>query len=271
VSVSVPGVGVGNFFAVKDRVQQGITRSCQAASGELLASVASQQLADATGGSTSPAQQAIPASSSSAADFAVNATTQQGDRVKVEGRFGSPLPSSQSDVDQSALAGCPPPAPDGRAVVVRLDLTTTLESNLAGEVGLDTGFVYARPINFVMGYSQGATCVYGEPTNTKVSLGTLQPHQSADFTMWLVLPDAITPDDPHPSAKTLAAARWLIAIPQPKVNGSGFNQNQHDTVTGSRVVRCESETGGGQYLAVIAGTPSVLTEQNATDSAASCP
>jgi hypothetical protein len=57
VSVSGPGVGVGNYFAVKDRVEQGITRSCQAASGERLASVAAQQLADATGaspGSSSP-------------------------------------------------------------------------------------------------------------------------------------------------------------------------------------------------------------------------
>ena len=270
VSVSVPGVGVGNYFAVRDRVEQEITRSCQAASGKRLASVAAQQLADATGGSPSQAKQPTPASLSSASDFTANATTQEGDRVKVEGRFGSPLPTSQSDVDQSALAGCPPPAPDGRAVVVRLDLTTTLESNLAGEVGLDTGFVYARPVNFVMGNSQGAACEYGEPTNTKVSLGTLQPHQSANFTMWLVLPDAITPNDPQPSEQTLAAEHWLIAIPQPTVNGSGSSQNQRDSITGPRIIRCESESGGGKYLAVIAGTPSVVAQQNSTERAA-CP
>jgi len=69
-----------------------------------------------------------------AASFVVQGSTQEGDKVKVEGRFGLPVPSSQSDVDQTALSECTAPAPDGRELVVRLDLTTTLESSLAGEV-----------------------------------------------------------------------------------------------------------------------------------------
>jgi hypothetical protein len=202
--------------------------------------------------------------------FVVNATTQEGDTVKVEGWFGPTLPASESDVDQSALSECPAPAPDGRAIVVRLDLTTTLESSIAGQVGLETSYVHGQLANFVMGYSQGAQCELGEPNATSASLGTIQPGQSSNFTMWIVLPDAITPDNPHPSEKSLAGEGWFIEPPQPTVNGSGFHQDQHNSVTGPRVVQCENTEQGIKHIAVIGGTPYKLTEQNTKDYSYSC-
>lgn len=84
---------------------------------------------------TSPTTSSTTANAPAGApSFVVQGTTQDGDKVKVEGRFGSPLRPSESDVDQTALSSCPPPANDGRAMVVRLDLTATLESSLSGKV-----------------------------------------------------------------------------------------------------------------------------------------
>lgn len=48
-------------------------------------------------------------------DFVLIGNTSQGDKVKVEGRFGPPIPASGSDV---TLSGCPEPSDDGRAIVV---------------------------------------------------------------------------------------------------------------------------------------------------------
>jgi hypothetical protein len=223
----------------------------------------------------SPAEEAHSASSATTAStsaaepntsgppsFVVHATTQEGDMVTVDGWFGSALPASESDVDQSALSECPPPAPDGRAIVVRLDLTTTLESSIAGQVSLETSYApetsgtHELP-NFVMGYSQGAQCVRGEPGATSIDLGTLQPGQSSGFTMWIVLPDAVTPNNPHPTEKTLGADHWLMAIPAPSVNSSGSAQDQASRVSGPRVVHCPTGEPP-KYIAVVGDTPMTL-------------
>lgn len=37
----------------------------------------------------------------------------------------------------------------------------------------------------------------------------------------VVLPDAITPADPHPSEHALAARLWIMGVPEPSVNGKG--------------------------------------------------
>ena len=203
---------------------------------------------------------------SGAPDFLVTSTTQEGDKVKVDGWFGPPLPASESDVDQTALSGCPPPAPDGRAVVVRLDLTTTLESSLAAEVELATSFAQGpRRVNFVIGLSQGASCELGEPGNTNASLGTLQSQESSNFTIWVVLPDAITPDNPQPTAQTLGAEGWFMTAPEPSVNGSGFDQDQHNSITGPMVVKCDNNEESGKYISVIGTTPHRLTADNISD------
>ena len=171
-----------------------------------------------------------------AASFVLQGTTQEGDKVKVEGRFGSPLRPSESDVDQTALSECPPPAPDGRALVVRLDLTTTLESSLAGEVEVDASPIAGPMVSFVMGFKEGARCEGGQPQNVVVNFGSMKPGQSVNFTMWVVLPDAITPADPHPSEHALTAQPWLMGVPLPLVNGKGIGTPSK--LSGPRVVRC---------------------------------
>jgi len=182
--------------------------------------------------------------------------------VKVEGRFGSPLRPSESDVDQTALSECPPPAPDGRALVVRLDLMTTLESSLAGEVTLSTSPIVGPLVSFVMGFKEGARCEGGEPRNAEANFGSVQPGQSVSFTMWVVLPDAITPADPNPSEHALAAGLWLMGVPAPFVNGKGIGTP--NKLSGPRVVRCRHEdfgvAGYEHYIAVVGDTPTTMVE-----------
>jgi len=219
---------------------------------------------------TQPDPTATPTTSSTTADsspagapsFVVQGTTSNGDKVKVEGSFGSPLSPSESDVDQTALGECPSPASDGRELVVRLDLTTTLESSLAGEVEVDTTPIVGPLVSFVMGYREGARCEGGEPKNVVVNFGSMQPGQSVSFTMWVVLPDAITPNDPHPSEKALAADLWLMGIPFPLVNRQGIGTPTR--LSGPRVVRCRHEdfglAGYEHYIAVVGDTPTTLHE-----------
>lgn len=214
---------------------------------------------------TSTTAMSVP-SSIGPPSFVVKGTTQEGDQVTLEGRLGRALPASESDVDQTALSSCPAPANDGRAMVVRLDLTATLESSLSGKVNvvpviLREKTVRHQPINFVMGYNQGASCAQEAETDgtTGPDLGTVQPHQSARFTMWVVLTDAITPADPHPSEKTLGNQDWLIAIPLPWVNGHGIGPEF--VAHGARVVHCHEPVIGGesnrQYLAVVDHTTKI--------------
>jgi hypothetical protein len=200
--------------------------------------------------------------------FVVNATTQDGDKVKVEGWFGPALPAGESDVDQTALSECPSPASDGRAMVVRLDLTTTLESSLSGEVALEAAHVDSKGIvNFVLGFSEGAHCVTGEANEASIKLGTMQPGQSANFTMWAVLPNAITPEVPQPTVKELGEKDWLMTPIEPSVNGSSYLEDQHNRVSGPRLVKCHpganpTEPSGpeDEYLAVVGDTATTLLE-----------
>ena len=198
-----------------------------------------------------------------APSFVVHGTTKEGDKVKIEGRFGSPLRPSQSDVDQTALGECPPPTPDGRALVARLDLTTTLESSLAAEVELEVTYIAGSVVNFVMGFREGARCQSGQPGSTTVNFGSMQPGQSVNFTMWVVLPDAITPADPHPSEHALAAHPWIMGVPEPAINGTGTGIGTNpNTVSGPRFVMCHNGDNvtepGNEYIAVVGDTPTTM-------------
>ncbi len=212
--------------------------------------------------SPSTSSTAVDSSPAGAPSFVVQGTTQEGDKVKVEGSFGSPLPPSESDVDQTALSECTPPAPDGRELVVRLDLSVTLESSLAGEVTLSTSPIVGPLVSFVMGFKEGARCEGGEPKNAEANFGSVQPGQSVSFTMWVVLPDAITPADPNPSEHALAAGLWLMGVPAPLVNGKGIGTPTR--LSGPRVVRCRHEdfglAGYEHYIAVVGDTPTTLHE-----------
>jgi hypothetical protein len=213
-----------------------------------------------------PKPSSIAANTPGTPTFLVSATGEGGDTVKLEGRIGPPLPSAQSDVNQAALSECPEAAGDGRAVVVRLDVAAGIESSLAGEVGFETSLVRpVRPLDFVLGFNP-PTCVLGEPQYASVNLGMLQPHQAASFTMWVVLPDVVTPDDPQPSEQTLREEGWFIELPTLTLNGRvlGVIAGQQPDTSGPRVVACQNNPSG-KYIAVIGGTPQVLTEQNVKD------
>jgi predicted small lipoprotein YifL len=145
--------------------------------------------------------------------FAMAGSTESGDKVRIEGRFGPVLSPSESGVNQSALEGCPQYAA-GRDLVVQVDLVTTIESGLSGDAtaeGFD--FTLPREVDYVLDFSEGATCKFAGEYEVSINMGTLQPHQPDHFTMWAVLLGAITPSDPHPSVQTLAHQHWSMAAP----------------------------------------------------------
>lgn len=167
--------------------------------------------------------------------FSISGHTEHGDEVHVEGRFGPILPPSESDVDQTALKSCPD-ADDGRELVRRLDITTTITSSLPGEVRV--GSFVARLeeeesqsahilLDYVLDSPEASGCYRDSGENEGggiVNLGTLQPHEPHRFTMWVVLPDAITPSDLHPSAKKLASEGWYMGYPTVSVNSASALQ-----------------------------------------------
>ena len=201
-----------------------------------------------TSTSTSSASTATPADARPP-DFVVNETTSNGDKVKTEGWLGQPVRASESDADQTALSECP--STDGRELVVKVDLVVTLESSLSGAVSL-VGFGTAllneetgRSADFLMPYSSGLQCYAG--TSMDVEMGTLQPHQSRTFTSWILLEDAITPDDPNPSAETLRTQGWVMTYAGATVNGSNWVDDHVRTVTGPRVRECPAREAGAGY------------------------
>jgi hypothetical protein len=162
--------------------------------------------------------------------FTINGKTEHGDTIHAIGRFGPILLPSQSDVDQTALHKCPD-SNDGRELVRRLDITVSLTSSLSGAVGI-SGFTVSSLseegpdthllLDYVLPTSDGTSCFRdtGEEGSTGIAnLGTLQPHTSAHVTAWVVLPDAITPSDLHPTAAKLAHEGWYIGYPDITVNG----------------------------------------------------
>lgn len=226
------------------------------------APAASAQPASVAPATTSSNASAAAPSTTGSPSFVISSTTQDGDKVKVEGRFGPALPASESDVDQTALSECPQPTPDGRAFVVRLDLTTTVESSLAGEVTLETAHVDGGGIvNFVMGFSEGAHCDAGEPNEASVKLGMLQPGQPMDLRCGWLCPTQLHLMNRIHQNRPLAPRGWLTALMEPSVNGSSYLQDQHNSVGGSRVVKCsQPDEAPYEYLAVVADTPSVIHE-----------
>jgi hypothetical protein len=220
------------------------------------AQVTSQE--PASNAQTSSASAAAP-NTSGPASFVVNAGTHGGDEVKIEGWFGPPVPAGESTVEQTALSQCASPTDDGRAIVVALDLTATMESSLAGEVELTLGtFAPETLAEYILGASGGSQCGSGVEDAESIKLGTLQPHQSTTSLVWIAFGNAITPNDAHPSEATLRANNWIMELPRLTIDGesSAFGQV---TATGARVVKCvagpiESE----ETIAVIGGMPKVV-------------
>jgi hypothetical protein len=164
--------------------------------------------------------------------FSYTNHSEHGDVVHSVGRFGPLLPASQSDVEQAVLKNCQD-AGDGRELIRRLDITETITSGLAadvqvGEFAVDFNLFMEDAhvhdlLDYVMRSSQGETCYRDtgeENAGGMFDLGSLQPHQPKTFSMWVVLPDAITPKDPEPSAATLSHEGWFVGTPLILVDGA---------------------------------------------------
>jgi hypothetical protein len=224
---------------------------------------------------TSHAATAVPVSavdkaapsSSGPPDFVLNERTQTGDKLKLEGRFGPLLPADESDVEQNVLGECP--EVDGRELITRLDLTATIESGLSAHVTLAnlSPSAVTQHVDFVIDNSGGATCSSGDANSeeaaeeaTNPNLGTLQPHEPHHFTMWVILPDVITPNDPHPSTATLAHELWLIHLLGARIDNSPTGVPSAQAATGRRIVTCLAEAGVYQeaYIALVSGTPQTI-------------
>ncbi len=160
--------------------------------------------------------------------LSVNGKTEHGDTVHLEGRFGPILSPNETDIAQETLAGCP--ESDGRNLVRRLDLTIAITSSLSGHVQVvaptvalnyEEGAEEIRKLDFIMSGPEGTVCSkgLGEREGYVVDLGTLQPHERRTLSIWVVLLDAITPADPHPSLKYLQKQEWLMSEPMIRVDG----------------------------------------------------
>ena len=200
-------------------------------------------------------------------DFILNESAQSGDKLKLEGRFGPLLPAGESDVDQNVLAGCS--GVDGRELITRLDLTATIESGLSAHVTLANlaPSAVTPHVDFVIDNAEGSTCSSGDANSEEAAeeaanpdLGTLQPHEPHHFTMWVVLTDAITPNNPHPSTATLAHEQWLIHLLGARIDNSPTGVPNAQAASGRRIVTCPAEAGVYQeaYIALVSGTPQTI-------------
>jgi hypothetical protein len=219
---------------------------------------------------TESSEDAASSPSSSGADFAspdfvIVGRTDSGDKVQILGHVGEATALEESDADQDALATCSG-ASDGRAMVVRLDLRTTVTSGLPAQVRLtrfswDSGYS-SYSMSYLMGYSDGPQCGDGGLEQI-VDLGELQPNQPADFTVWVVLDDAITPDDPNPSQETLGR-HVLIKPPIVFLGGGELAYGTADSykLGGPRVIDCAA----GRTISLAGVVPKRLASSGTGDS-----
>jgi hypothetical protein len=196
--------------------------------------------------SPDPSESTTPAPSSGVAsfsspDFVISIKGSGGDRAQVLGHFGRATTLGGSDADQEALASCSGAA-NSRAMVVRLDLRTTITSSLAAHVelsGFNRDAAYPTySMQFLMNYTDGPECGDGGLSQV-VDLGELEPSVPHDFTLWVLLEDAISPNDPSPSAATLGG-HALMRIPTVLLGGNTYTYGADpDTrVGGPRVIDC---------------------------------
>lgn len=182
-----------------------------------------------TPATTTPTTDKAAPSSNGPASFSRDGHTAHGDTIHLEGRFGPILPPNESDVDQTALQSCP--ETDGRELVRRVDFTFAITSGLSGDVRIappivsvnkEEGAEEIRNLNFVVAAPEGTSCHkgVGEETGFAIDLGVMQPNERRTLPVWVVLVDAITPADPHPSHAKLKAQEWLMTYPGISVDGA---------------------------------------------------
>jgi hypothetical protein len=193
-------------------------------------------------------------------DFTIAAKNSGGDRVLVAGSFGPPVAQTRSDADQSALKECLT-ASDGRALVVRMDLEITVQSGLPTDVGLSNFGFDGGLISFLMGYSAGADCQQGNTVSFH-----LAPHQPAHFTIWLVLGDAITANNPSPTEKDLTN-KYMATVPSIDLSENNTGKMR---MGGRRLLFCRLNVSAESYeeptaMLVVAGAvPKQITSEGST-------
>jgi hypothetical protein len=220
----------------------GLLAGCGSASRSASSpSIATHAIAPARTSAQSSAATSAPtptvAAKARPADFVFTRKTTSGDKVRVEGRLGKALSASESDADQAALQDCG--VPNGRELVVRVDLTVTVESGLAARVMvlLGSGLDEANLGNSVLFLVTEPTpsCHPENREADSVELAHVQPHAPTAVTIWAILVDAITPNDPHPSPKTLGQ-QWHLGVPDIVVNT--LPATQAWTASGRRLFHC---------------------------------
>lgn len=228
------------------------------------ASNAATQATTAT--STTTSSQA-PASGSP--NFVIRQTTESGVAVKVEGRLGPPLAASESDVDQATLRRCPYHL--GNALVVRLDMTASIESGQPGDVQLDLGNAPIEHELLVITRSSG--CRHGGVNAATANFGELSAQPAGHATAWIVLPRVAAPAYPHPSSTELSKEGWVMFDPAIKVNGSEEQYNTSsedaDRLEGPSAVRCSPGEQIPRHIAVVT-MPNVLSATTDKNYAETC-
>jgi hypothetical protein len=195
--------------------------------------------------------------------FAITTQSSVGDRVRLVGSFGSVTTPAQSGLSSAELSECFGAA-DGRELVAKLTLTATVESGLSADVGLDrlvNGPIGQAGVELIFPSPDGTSCNsnqdFGPP---EFEFGSIPAHGSRSATLWAVLDDVITPDDPHPTASSLDG-NYDIALPETYITGVPANITG---VGGPSVIDCEAEDIP-EYIIVGGAPPSSLTIQGQTD------
>jgi hypothetical protein len=189
---------------------------------------------------TTVSAQPAPNKPPAAPPFWLEGSTTNGDRLRLDAHFGPIQSPSESDVNQETLSGCQ--QADGRELLAELVFTATIESKLSAQV-IVGGFIpqgqdVSRLVDLLLDYDTGPVCeTLTEESKAAFNLGTLQPHQPATFIMWVVLPDAITPNNPQPSYQALAKDNWVIGGPEASVDGSAVDFTSGGNGKGLAVIK----------------------------------
>jgi hypothetical protein len=206
-----------------------------------------------------------------AGSFSGVATDQQGDRVSVTVGVGSPTPMSSSS--SSAVSACDADVEQEqsspqRSIAVPFTVSMTVQSSLATSVsvGLDGfgivtsgGSVDANGEQTLGGtplwagaYSSGPTCQTWNDLGAGVvdwSASAATPNSTQSWSAWLIIPNAITPNDPS----GLDVAQNLVLQPAVSISG-GELFNLQPSGSSSSVVSCYSQSdlipGNAPFLAL---------------------
>jgi hypothetical protein len=214
--------------------------------------------------------QTVPATTAPTTEpaaFTLSVTGQSGDSGIVEGRFAPIVRASESGAETTALDDCG--ATTDRSYALRLDLTATVTSSLAADVSLlqfESDNWAPKNMDIILSSEGSETCaISGDST---VDFGELQPHQLASATVWLILPNTITPNEPSPVLKRLTS-EFRLRVPELSV---GSSVTDTPTTTGPRIAICGNYLSGtDKFIAIstdVAPTMKNVTGEEETDCAA---